>query len=132
IAANPGGYAPGTRVQIEAGFALPATDYIKARHAQDSLRAAVVAVFATVDVLIAPSVPFVAPHEDPEVADGEDSEMLASGFANVTGHPSLSVPMGMVTGLPAGMQLTGPLAADARLMSIASRIEALMTGLAAA
>ncbi len=126
LASNPDGYAPGTRSQIEAGFRQPATDYVMALQAQTALRAAVEAIFADVDILVSPSVPFTAPHEDPEIADGEDSEMLASGFANVTGHPSLSLPCGVCDGLPVGLQLTGPLGADARLLSIARQIEAVL------
>jgi Asp-tRNA(Asn)/Glu-tRNA(Gln) amidotransferase A subunit family amidase len=127
IATNASGYAPGTRNQIEEGRLVSATDYVKAQRFQQRLRDAVEAAFASVDVLISPSVPYVAPFNDPEVSDGEDSEMLASGFANVTGHPSLSLPCGTVGALPAGMQLTGPLGADARLLSIASTIESCMT-----
>lgn len=125
IAANPMGYALGTRSQIEAGAQVSAIEYVKAQRHQAQLRLAVEAVFAAVDVLISPSVPFVAPVEDPEIVDGEDSEMLASGFANVSGHPSLSLPMGMANGLPAGLQMTGPLGLDARLLSMASAFESL-------
>lgn len=125
IAANPMGYAPGTRSQIEAGTQVSAIDYVKAQRRQTQLRPAVEELFATVDVLISPSVPFVAPVEDPEIVDGQDSEMLASGFANVTGHPSLSLPMGMANGLPAGLQMTGPLGSDARLLSMATAFESL-------
>jgi aspartyl-tRNA(Asn)/glutamyl-tRNA(Gln) amidotransferase subunit A len=125
IAANPMGYALGTRSQIEAGAQVSAIDYVKAQRCQTQLRLAVEELFATVDVLISPSVPFVAPVEDPEIMDGQDSEMLASGFANLTGQPSLSLPMGMANGLPAGLQMTGPLGSDARLLSIAMAFEAL-------
>jgi aspartyl-tRNA(Asn)/glutamyl-tRNA(Gln) amidotransferase subunit A len=122
-ALNPEGYAAGTRSQIEAGFRVPATDYVEAKRSQEALRSGVEASFAQVDVLVSPSVPFVAPAEDPELAEGEDSEMLASGFANVTGHPSLSLPCGFADGLPVGMQLTGPLGRDARLLSLAAALE---------
>ncbi len=33
--------------------------------------------------------------------------MLASGFANVSGHPAFSLPCGFADGLPAGLQLVG-------------------------
>ena len=122
LALNPGGYAPGTRAQIEAGALTRATDYIAARRLQADLRPLVEALFDQVDVLIAPSVPFVAPHEDPVIVDDQDSEMLSSGFANVTGHPSLSLPCGVIDGLPVGMQLTGPFGQDSRLLSIAMQI----------
>jgi len=104
-----------------------ATDYVKAKRFQEVLRRAVEAAFASVDVLISPSVPLVAPAEDPKIAEGEDSEMLASGFANVTGHPSLSLPCGMTEGLPVGMLLTGPFGADARLLSLAAAFETRVT-----
>lgn len=122
---NPGGYAPDTRVQIEDGFKIAAADYVEARQFQLILRARVEAALAQVDVLVSPSVPFVAPFEDPIIADGGDSELLASGFANVTGHPSLSLPCGRVEGLPVGLQLTGRFGEDAALLSVARAIDAL-------
>lgn len=128
LARNPGGYAPGTRAQIEAGFQSLAVDYLEALEMREALRVAVEAVYANVDALVSPSVPFVAPFEDPAPEDGEDSEMLASGFANVTGHPSLSLPCGTVDGLPAGMQVTGPLDQDARLLSLAATLELALHG----
>ncbi len=100
IASNPSGYAPGTRAQIEA-------------------------LFAEVDVLLAPTVPFVAPREDPVIVDDQDSEMLSSGFANLTRHSSLSKPCGAIEGLPIGMQLTGPFGQDRRLLAMGAAVERL-------
>ena len=122
MALNPAGYAPGTRAQIAAGSATPATEYVAARRLQADLRDGVEALFQQVDVLLAPSVPFVAPHEDPVIVDDQDSEMLSSGFANVTGHPSVSLPCGWISGLPVGLQLTGPLGQDARLLAMARKV----------
>lgn len=122
VALNPSGYAPGTLAQIQGGFMVRATDYVAARRLQDVMRKRVEALFDQVDVLLAPSVPFVAPHEDPVIVDDQDSELLSSGFANVTGHPSLSLPCGLLDGLPVGLQLTGPLGQDRRLMSLARQI----------
>lgn len=126
---NAAGYATGTRAQIETGARIFATDYVKSRQFQSRLHREVQAAFAAIDVLLSPSVPFVAPLEDPEIGhEGGDSEMLASGFANVTGHPSVSLPCGMSEGLPVGMQLTGPFKEDARLLSYARSIEGILTG----
>ena len=127
LAHNAAGYAPGTRVQIEAGFRTTAADYLRAKALQIALRAEVERAFGDVDLLVSPSVPFVAPHEDPVIVDGEDSEMLASGFANLTGHPSLSLPFGRIDGLPVGLQLTGAFGRDARLLAHAGAVEALMS-----
>ena len=128
LAQNPTGYAPGTRAQIEAGFRTTAADYLRAKAFQTALRAEVERAFDDVDLLVSPSVPFVAPHEDPVIADGQDSEMLASGFANVTGHPSLSLPCGLSGGLPVGLQLTAAFGQDARLLAQAQAIEAILSG----
>jgi len=126
LATNPDGYAADTRSQIEDGFKTPAADYVAARQFQGELRAAVDTAFAEVDVLLSPSVPFVAPFEDPIIADGGDSELLASGFANVSGHPSINLPCGYVDGLPVGLQLTGRSGQDAELLSVSRAVEALL------
>jgi aspartyl-tRNA(Asn)/glutamyl-tRNA(Gln) amidotransferase subunit A len=126
MALNAAGYAPGTRAQITGGAGMLATDYVAARRAQADLRGQVEALFHQVDVLLAPSVPFVAPHEDPVIVDDQDSEMLSSGFANVTGHPSLNLPCGQINGLPVGMQLTGPWGRDGDLLSIAAQIAGML------
>ena len=122
MALNAAGYAAGTRAQIESGGTVLATDYLAARRVQADLSRQVEGLFGQVDVLLAPSVPFVAPHEDPVIVDNQDSEMLSSGFANVTGHPSLSLPCGAIDGLPVGIQLTGALGQDLRLLSFAAEI----------
>jgi len=127
LAKNAAGYAPGTRAQVEAGFAVPATAYVEAVRRRDRLRAEVEAAFEGVDALASPAVPFVAPHEDPPISgEGHDDEMLASGFANLTGHPSLSLPCGRAGGLPVGLQLTGALGGDARLLAVAEACETVL------
>lgn len=126
-AENPACYAPRTRSQVEAGFEATAVDYIRAQDFRVKLRNAVEAAFDEVDVLIGPSVPFPAPIEDPEFTeDGEEGEMLSSGFANMTGQPSLSLPSGMDGRLPLGLQLTGPIGGDGKLLQIALGIEAVL------
>jgi aspartyl-tRNA(Asn)/glutamyl-tRNA(Gln) amidotransferase subunit A len=129
LARNADGYAPGTRAQVEAGFRVPATVYVVAMRLRDRLRSEVEAVFAGVDALVSPTVPFVAPYEDPPISGANhDDEMLASGFANLTGHPAVSLPCGQVGGLPIGLQLTGALDTDAWLLAVAERCEAGLAG----
>jgi aspartyl-tRNA(Asn)/glutamyl-tRNA(Gln) amidotransferase subunit A len=124
LAENAAGYAPQTRAQIEAGFTIPATDYMRAMQFRETMRERVEACFGEVDVLLSPSVPFVAPFTDPVIEDGEEGEMLSSGLSNLTGHPAISLPAGMSEALPVGLQLMGPLKRDARLLAMAQAIEA--------
>lgn len=120
------GYAPGTRAQIEAGFSVAATDYLRAQRHGQILRESVEDTFGTVDVLISPSVPFIAPFEDPVIEDGADGEMLSSGFPNLTGHPALNLPCGTSNGMPIGLQLVGPMRGDARLLSHTRTVERIL------
>jgi Asp-tRNA(Asn)/Glu-tRNA(Gln) amidotransferase A subunit family amidase len=47
------------------------------------------------------------PFRDPEIADDCESEMLATGCANLTGHPSIALPCGYAGNHPVSLQLTG-------------------------
>jgi amidase len=45
--------------------------------------------------------------------------------ANVTGHPSISLPCGMIDGLPVGLMLTGRAFEDATLIAASAAFETL-------
>jgi amidase len=46
-----------------------------------------------------------------------------TGVFDFTGHPALSVPCGLVDGLPVGLQLVGPHFSESRLLRVAAAIE---------
>ncbi|WAH36761.1 amidase family protein [Alicyclobacillus dauci] len=46
-------------------------------------------------------------------------------FTNFTGHPSASIPAGMVDGLPVGMQIIGQRYADCDVLAASSTFEQL-------
>ncbi|MDQ0392042.1 amidase [Labrys monachus] len=127
LARRPEGYAPGTRAQVEAGFGVPATDYVRAQRFRAGLTETIEALFAEFDVLLSPSVAFVSPIEDPAIGgeDG-DAEGLSSGLANMTGQPAISLPCGLSEGLPVGLQLMGRRGDDAGLLSAAAAVEAVL------
>jgi aspartyl-tRNA(Asn)/glutamyl-tRNA(Gln) amidotransferase subunit A len=119
-AANAAGYGPQTRAIIEQGFASSAVAMVRAERFRRSLRHAVEEAFGRFDVLLSPTIAWVAPREDPAVAGDEgEIEMRFVAPWNLTGNPALSIPCGFAEGgLPAGLQLTGRLGDDARLLRI--------------
>jgi len=128
IAAEPGGFGEMTRLQIEAGFALPATAYIRAQQLQRELAHRYDQLFARVDAILSPSVPWVAPAEDPALGDdGGEGEMLYSAVYNLTGLPALSVFAGLSPEkLPVGLQIVTPWRTDDLALSIGAALEVLI------
>jgi aspartyl-tRNA(Asn)/glutamyl-tRNA(Gln) amidotransferase subunit A len=122
---RPEDYAPMTRAQLELGLLVPATDYVRAQRYRSLLRSELDAVFRTVDVVVAPTVAWVAPAEDPAIA-GDDGAIEArrTGPYNLTGHPAVTVSCGAAEdGLPAGLQFAGPRMSDLRLLDLAAAYE---------
>jgi aspartyl-tRNA(Asn)/glutamyl-tRNA(Gln) amidotransferase subunit A len=120
------GYAPGTAAQIRAGMSLPALRYLTAKEHQERWTAELESIFASVDAIIAPTVPFVAPDTDPALSAEGDDEILTLTHANLTGAPSVSVPCRSEGRLPVGLQFTGRRGADASLLSLVRRLEPLL------
>jgi amidase len=51
-----------------------------------------------------------------------------TGVFDFTGHPAVSVPCGLVDGLPVGIQLVGPHFSEAAILQVAAAIEGLGLG----
>jgi aspartyl-tRNA(Asn)/glutamyl-tRNA(Gln) amidotransferase subunit A len=111
-------YANQVRTRMEAGFFIPATQYIDALR----LRAHFVAEFLStamdgVDAVLLPAIPFPLPtieETDTETKGGPAVLKMVAGFTGLTrpfntlGIPALSVPCGFDSnGAPIGMQLVG-------------------------
>ncbi|MDA5141398.1 amidase [Streptomyces sp. AD681] len=109
-------YRADVRVLLEAGELMPAGDYLRAQRSRTLMRREWAAVLREVDLIAAPTVPATAVEAGQETitwADGtaeavSDAYVRLSSPANITGVPSLSLPVGHDrTGLPFGMQLLG-------------------------
>ncbi|MEO5760334.1 MAG: amidase [Mesorhizobium sp.] len=87
--------------------------YAKAQNLSRLLRATYDAAFKTYDLLLMPTVPMTAPPLPPPDAPlalhiQRAFEMIPNTSAfDASGHPAMSVPCGMVGGLPVGMMLVG-------------------------
>jgi aspartyl-tRNA(Asn)/glutamyl-tRNA(Gln) amidotransferase subunit A len=125
-------YTAGVRARIESGRGVAAVDYLRARAARTTLRAAVDALLADCDALVLPTLPIVAPliGATEVTLDNDGGERLPiravmlrdTQLFNLTGHPAISLPL-RTAGLPVGLQLVGPRDGTARLLEVAAAVE---------
>jgi Asp-tRNA(Asn)/Glu-tRNA(Gln) amidotransferase A subunit family amidase len=92
--------------QLRAARFIPAVDYIRAQRVRTLLLQQMNALFEKVDVFLAPS----------------SSDAVTT--CNLTGHPAMTVPAGLVDGLPVGLMVTGPLFREDRVIQVAAAFEA--------
>jgi aspartyl-tRNA(Asn)/glutamyl-tRNA(Gln) amidotransferase subunit A len=86
------------------------------------------AAFERVDVLVAPTTPFVAFPFGSRTSDPYQM-YLADLFtipSNLYGGPAISVPCGLSEGLPVGLQIMAPTLADDRMYRIAAALESVV------
>ncbi|MFH8441999.1 amidase [Streptomyces sp. NPDC018026] len=109
-------YQADVRVLLEAGELMSAGDYLRAQRSRTLMRREWARLLREVDLIAAPAVPATAVGAGQETVTWPDgtSEAVSDAYvrlsapANITGVPSLSLPVGHDTaGLPIGMQLLG-------------------------
>ena len=94
------------------------------------MREAVDALLSSVDALILPTLPIVAPISGQAniTIDGQELAVRAAMLKhtqlfNMTGHPAITIPLAS-DGLPVGLQIVGPSSNTPRLLQIAGACEA--------
>ena len=58
-----------------------------------------------------------------DLARGDNDNSTASGVPAIAGTPHITLPMGMVHGLPVGLSLMGPAWSEGRLLALAAAVE---------
>ncbi|WP_406430846.1 amidase family protein [Streptomyces sp. NBC_00631] len=125
-------YQADVRILLEAGELMPAGDYLRAQRSRTLMRQEWGRMLREVDVIAAPTVPATAVKAGQETitwADGtvegvSDAYVRLSSPANITGVPSLSVPVDHdTTGLPIGMQLLGRPLGESTLLRVGHAYE---------
>jgi Asp-tRNA(Asn)/Glu-tRNA(Gln) amidotransferase A subunit family amidase len=118
-------YAEGTRALLELGASQTDLDLAFAHEATRALVEEIDASLAGVDVLVGPTVGFVAPEHDPPFGIEENAESRFTGPYNLSGHPAVSLPVPVPSGeLPLAIQLAAARGADAHLLAAATVVEA--------
>jgi aspartyl-tRNA(Asn)/glutamyl-tRNA(Gln) amidotransferase subunit A len=125
-------FDPTTRDRFLAGTLVPAALYAQAQRFRAWYRARVAALFQEVDVLLAPTTPWVAPLIGaPRLAQVGGVEVVARAHSGVftqplsfIGLPVLSVPVEAAGRLPLGVQLVAAPFREPALFRVAARLEA--------
>ena len=123
--ADPTRYGAPTRRLLETAAAVTDAQYVAALARREALLPAAAALLDGLDVLVGPTVPWVAPEQTPpfDLPQG-DLETVFLGAYDVTGQPALTLPCGQGEhGLPVGLQLAGRRGGDERLLAAAQVVE---------
>jgi len=125
-------FDPLTRDRFLAGALVPASLYAQAQRFRAWYRARVAELFRDVDVLLAPTTPWVAPLIGaPRLARVSGADVVARSHSGVftqplsfIGLPVISVPLTTPGALPLGVQLVAAPFREAALFRVAARLEA--------
>ena len=125
------GYGERILKAIRRGQQALAVEYLAGVRYRDRFAALVEGLLADRDALVLPTIPVVAPETGSrviELGDGREmgvQEALTAlpGAFNCSGSPVVSVPVGLVDGLPVGLSLVGRIGADQELLAVAGVVE---------
>ncbi len=115
---------------LKASLTYSAIDYLKAMRVRAQIQAAFRQLFATVDLLVAPTrlslpdradIPF--PESEPKRPDQKGVVAGLVQASNLCGLPAITVPCGFVNGLPIGLQIVGPPFQENRVIAFAKAFQ---------
>jgi aspartyl-tRNA(Asn)/glutamyl-tRNA(Gln) amidotransferase subunit A len=118
-------YHPSIRRNLELGSRVPTAAYVKSRRELDQVRRAVGDVFRNVDLVITPTTAMPPCTIEEAVRLGIELELIRNTAPfNVYGLPTISIPCGFTSsGLPIGMQITGPRFGEEKVLALAYAYE---------
>lgn len=133
VSTHPEQYQPDVADRLFGGGAVSAVEYLQALRFRQKVAAYYDQWMRTVDVVVLPTVPILPPRLDAltvtnEAGGREDVRGVVTRFTNpfnFLGLPALSIPWGMVAGLPVGLQMVGARGEDANLLALGERLQSL-------
>ncbi|MBW0294644.1 glutamyl-tRNA amidotransferase [Rhodococcus sp. MH15] len=128
---RPDDFGPDIRFLFELGELFSSVDYLQAQQVRRQLKNDFRAALSKVDVLIAPTLPVMAPDIGSSEADLNgtkvdliDSFIRFTGPSNLTGLPAMTVPVGFNGDLPVGLQIIGRSFDERTVLNVGKAIEA--------
>ncbi|WP_018085031.1 amidase [Desulfurispora thermophila] len=131
LVTNAVAYGDDVRLLLEGGELFSAVQYVKAQQARRVIQEGFKRTFQQVDVLIAPTVPIMAPRigERQVEVNGKFKDPVMefvrlAAPCNLTGLPSVSVPVGLSSSrLPVAMQIIGKPFDESTILRVAAAYE---------
>ncbi len=102
----------------------PSCDVIRAREIRQSIWQIMNRIFAESDFLLSPTIQFLAPTRQQWARAWESPDYMQTysahtAVSNLLGWPALSVPAGLVGGMPVGLQILGKPDSEPRMFQLA-------------
>jgi aspartyl-tRNA(Asn)/glutamyl-tRNA(Gln) amidotransferase subunit A len=117
-------YGANVAAKIELCLAVTDPEYESGLRARAEYREVIDDLFAGIDLLVTPTLRFVAPPSGQDERQLRGELTLLTWPFNITGHPALAVPCGPAEdGLPASVQLVGRPGDDARVLAAGALLE---------
>jgi Asp-tRNA(Asn)/Glu-tRNA(Gln) amidotransferase A subunit family amidase len=124
------GLSPIARGTLKYRMLLPAAATVQATRVRTLMRHRLAALFEDVDVIAWPTIPAPAPLLEMPMVDlpsgtlsADQANVRGAALANLTGIPSISMPVGLSEGLPVALQLQGAWERDELLLDAAEALE---------
>ena len=117
-------YGANVAAKLETCLAVTDTEYEIGLRAREAHREQLAELFDEIDLIIAPTLPFVAPPAGQDERKLRGQLTLLTWPFNVAGAPALALPCGAAEdGLPASVQIVGSPGRDALVLAVAELLE---------
>jgi len=128
VTSEPSHFGPETLRLFQAAKDITKEEYKSASDRCHELLPLAASLYESIDVLITPAAPYVAPATTPPIDTPAGAvEGAYTGIFNITGDPAIVIPSSLNSeGLPIGIQLATVKGSDFRLLSIAKAIESVL------
>ncbi|MGK2932215.1 MAG: amidase [Solirubrobacterales bacterium] len=116
-------YEDQVRDRLEEARKITSTEYEDAQEERERIVAGYRDLMEGCDVLLAPTTPGIAPSLDGDRGLQRTALLSCVTSLSQPGWPVVSVPIGKVDGLPAGLQIVGLPGSETKLLGVASMVE---------